>query len=107
MGFGQRAAENGEILGEEIDDAAIDRAPAGNDAVAGNFVFLVHAEIDAAVLHEHVEFLEGIMVEQQFDAFARRQLAAAMLRVDAPLTAAHPGAFATFFEAFENMFHGT
>jgi hypothetical protein len=29
-----------------------------------------------------------------------------MLRVDAPLTAAHPGAFATFFEAFENMFHG-
>ncbi len=46
------------------------------------------------------------MVEQQLDAFARRQLAAAMLRVDAPLAAAHAGAFATFFEDFENMFHG-
>src|SRR5208282_4531820 len=86
--------------------AAVDRAPAGDDAVAGNLVFLVHAEIDAAMLHEHVEFLERIMVEQQFDAFARRQLAAGVLGVDALLTAAEPGAFTTFVEDFENMFHG-
>jgi hypothetical protein len=58
------------------------------------------------MLHEHVEFLEGIMVEEEVEAFARRQLAALVLRVDSPLTAAHAGAFATFFQDFEDMFHG-
>jgi hypothetical protein len=35
----QRAAEHGEILGENIDRAAVDGAPAGDHAVAGNLVF--------------------------------------------------------------------
>ena len=34
--LGQRAAEHGEILGEGEHRAAVDRAPAGDDAVAGN-----------------------------------------------------------------------
>ena len=106
VGLGERAAEHGEVLGEDIDDAAVDRAPAGDDAVAGDLVVLVHAEIDAAMLHEHVEFLERAVVEEKFDAFARGELAALVLGVDALLTAAEPGAFAALVEDFENVFHG-
>ena len=46
MRLRQRAAEHGEILGEDEDRAAVDRAPAGDDAVAGDLLALVHAEVD-------------------------------------------------------------
>ena len=49
---------------------------------------LLHAEVDAAVLDEHVELLERALVEQQLDALARGQLAALVLRLDALLAAA-------------------
>ena len=39
--FRQRAAEDGEVLGEHIDRAAVDGAPAGDDAVARNPVFSI------------------------------------------------------------------
>ena len=105
MRLAQRAAEHGEILGEDEDGAAIDRAPAGDDAVAGN-LGLLHAEIGAAMLDEHVEFLERSMVEQQFDAFARGQLALGVLRLDARLAAAEPGPGAPAVESFEHLFQG-
>ena len=85
VGFGQRAAEHREVLGEQIDRAAVDRAPAGDDAVAGDLL-LLHAEIGGAVLDEHVELLERALVEQQLDALARGQLAALVLRLDARLS---------------------
>ena len=66
-------AENGEVLGEDEHGAAADRAPAGHHAVAGD-LSLLHAEIGAAVLDEHVELLERAVVEQQFDALARGEL---------------------------------
>ena len=72
----KRTSEHREILGEDEDGAAIHRAPAGDHAVAGDFG-LLHAEIGAAMFDEHVEFLERSVVEQQFDAFARGQLALA------------------------------
>src|SRR5262249_10104938 len=53
----QRAAENGEIFREHVGHAAVDGAPAGNDAVAWDFA-LLHAEIAASMLDEHVELLE-------------------------------------------------
>ena len=85
----QRAAEHGKILGEGKDGAAVDRAEAGDDAVAGDFL-LLHAEIAGAVLDEHVEFFERIAVHEQFDALARGELAALVLRLDARLAAAQP-----------------
>jgi hypothetical protein len=88
VGLGQRAAEDGEVLAEDIDQAAVDRAPAGDHAVAGDFC--LHAEVGAAVLDEHVELLEGALVEQQLDALARGQLALGVLRLDALLAAAPP-----------------
>ena len=66
---------------------------------------LVHAEIGGAMLDEHVELLEGALVHQQLDALARGQLAALVLRLDARLAAAEPGAGARRFELFHDVFH--
>ena len=82
----QGAAEHGEVLGEDEDRAAVDRAPAGDHAVAGD-LGLLHAEIGAAVLDEHVEFLERVVIEQQLDALARGELALGVLRRNALLAA--------------------
>ena len=101
----QRAAEHGEVLGEQIDGAAVDRAPAGDDAVAGD-LGLFHAEVVGAVLDEHVEFLERALVEQQFDALARGQFAALVLGLDARLAAAQPRLVAPLLQFVENVFHG-
>src|SRR5690606_11266512 len=87
MRLGERAAENGEVLGEDVDDAAVDGAPAGDDAVAGG-LRLLHAEVGAAVLDEGIELLEGVLVHQELDALAGGQLAALVLRLDAGNAAA-------------------
>ncbi len=101
----QGAAEHREVLREQEDGAAVDRAPAGDDAVAGDLL-LLHAEIGGAVLHEHVEFLERPVVEEEFDALARRELAALVLRLDALLTAAEPGLRPALRELVEDILHG-
>jgi hypothetical protein len=49
----------------------------------GTDVLGIHAEVGAAVLLEHVPLFEAVVVEQQFDALARGELALAVLRVDA------------------------
>ena len=69
MGLRERAAEDGEILAEDEHEAAVDHAVAGDDAVARRPV-LLHAEVVAAVLDEHVPFLERAFVEQQVEALA-------------------------------------
>ena len=78
VGFGERSAEDGEILREDVGEPAVDAAIAADDAVAGDDL-LVHAEIAAAMRDELVEFLEGAFVEQQFDAFAGGELSLFML----------------------------
>ncbi len=83
----ERAAEHGEILAEDVDQPAVDRAMAGYHAVARNFLGL-HAEVDRAMLDEHVVFLERPGIEQHVDALAGRQLALGVLRLDAALAAA-------------------
>ena len=105
VGFGQRAAEHSKILGEHKGLAAVDGAPAGDDAVARH-LGLVHAEFDRAMLDEHVELLERALVEQQFDALPRGQLAAGVLRLDALLAAAELGAGAALLEGVQDVFHG-
>ena len=104
MGFRERAAEHGEILGEDVDHPAIDGAPAGDDAVAREFV-LLHAEIDAAVLDIHVELLEGAVVEEELKPLPGRELAALVLRLDAPLTAAVAGPGPANFKLFQDFLH--
>ena len=58
-----------------------------------------------AVLDEHVELLERALVHQQFDALARGELAALVLRLDALLAAAAARAGAPLLELVEDILH--
>ena len=82
----QAAAEDGEVLAEQEDLAAVDRAVAGHDAVAPGAVVL-QAEAVGAVAGEHVELGEAARVEQQVDALAGGELAARVLALDGRLGA--------------------
>src|SRR4029079_12581686 len=64
---GGRAAEHGEVLREDIDEAAVYRARAGDNAVAGDLL-LVHAEVGAIMLDEHVIFFETAGIEKDAQA---------------------------------------
>ena len=70
----ERAAEDREVLGEDADAAAVDRAVAGHHRVAPRAV-LLHVEVVRAVAHERVELLEGAGVEQLLDPLAGGVLA--------------------------------
>ena len=74
----QRAAEHGEVLGEDVDQPAVDPAVAGDHAVAGNDL-LVQAEVGGAVGDEAVELDEAALVEQEVEPLARGELALLVL----------------------------
>ena len=74
VGFGERAAEDGEVLREGVDDAAVDAAVAADDAVAGDDL-LLHPEVVAAMRDQLVDFFERAGIEQPRHALARGQLA--------------------------------
>ncbi len=80
-GFGKRAAEFGEILGEHINQTAVDCAVAGYNAVA-KVGFLFHAEVVATVGHEHIDFLKRPFVEQLGDTLTGCVLATFVLFFD-------------------------
>src|SRR6266851_5078729 len=106
MSLAEGPAEDGEVLAEDKNQAAVHRTVAGDDAVARDLVAL-DAEIMAAVLDEHVPFLEGIGVEQQFEPLARGELAAAVLGFDAADAAARPRRRPLFLQAADNVVHRT
>ena len=64
VGLRQRSAEDGEVLREREDLAAVDEAVAGDDAVARHDL-IRHAEVAAAVCDELVDFLERARIEQR------------------------------------------
>ncbi len=77
----ERAAEDGEVLAEDEDRAAVDLAVAGDDGVAPGPV-LLHLEVVGAVADEGVELLEGAGIEQLLDPLAGGQLALRVLLLD-------------------------
>ncbi len=85
--FRQRAAEDGEILREDEHHPAMDLAATGDDPVTKD-ILLVQTEVGRPVGDEHIEFFEGIRVDQQLDPFARGQLPFFVLSVDPVLSAA-------------------
>ncbi len=99
-GARERAAEDGEVLREEEDQAAVDLAVAGHDAIARDLL-LFHPEVGAAMDDEAVGLGEGARVEQQLDALASGQAPAGMLALDARLAAAHHGASVQLLEPLE------
>ena len=67
------AAENGEVVGENVDRAAVDAPVAGDEAIPRGGG-LVHAEIVAAMHQQPVQLFEAALVEQQLQPLARREL---------------------------------
>src|SRR5579884_411909 len=96
MRFGERSAEDGEVLRERVDQSPLHRAVAGDDSVARD-ALLVHPEIAVAMDDQLVELLERAGVEEQLDALARGELAFLVLTLDARFAAAQLAfAFALF-----------
>ena len=105
MGFAERTAEDGEVLGKDIDQAAVDLAPAGDDAIARHDLLGLHLELGGPVGDEHVVFFEAVGIEQHVEALARRQLALAVLGVDAALPAAEPRLLPARVERRDDFLH--
>ncbi len=104
MPLRKRATEDGEILAEHEDKAAVDRARARHHAVAGD-VALVHAEVDAIMLDEHVELFERAFVEEDLQPLTGSQTPLGVLGVDALLSAAQAGLGASLVELLEGRGH--
>ncbi len=100
----QAAAEHGEVLTEGEDQPAVDGAVAGDHTVARDLL-LLHAEVGAAMLDEHVPFFEGAGIEQEVETFARGELALGVLRLHPLAAAASAGGGALLLEAAENILH--
>ncbi len=66
-------------------------------------MFLVLVEVGATVCHEHVEFLEAVLVEELVYAFAGGVFTAGMLFFDGFFAAAEAG-FGTFVNEFLDFF---
>ena len=81
VGLGQRAAEDGEVLAEDVHQPAVDAAVAGDDAVAERML-VGDPEFGRAMDDIPIELDERAGVEQQLESLARRQLAHRMLLLD-------------------------
>ena len=77
----ERAAEDGEVLGEDADLAAVDGAVAGDHAVAVR-AGAVQPEVGRPVPGQLVQLDEGTGVEQQLDPLAGGLLAPGVLLLD-------------------------
>ena len=100
----RRAAEHGEILQKTKTRRPL-TVPWPVTTPSPGTLLLVHAEIGAAMLDEHVPFFERACVEQQFDPLAGGQLALGVLAFDPPLTATGPRRGAHLFEPRKNFLH--
>ena len=101
VGFRERAAEYGEILREDVDEASVDAPEAGDESVA-RWLLLFHAEIIAVMRYKFVELFEGAFIEEQFDSLAGAEFAFLVLALATLGAAAGFGfgvAAAEFFEA--------
>jgi hypothetical protein len=68
--FGERAAEDREVLREHEDEPSVD-APVARDHAVARHDPIGHAEVGGAVLHEDAGFLERAGIEEKLDPFAR------------------------------------
>ena len=77
----QRTAVDGEVLGIDIDQTAVDGGAAAHHAVAEELL-LLHAEVVAAMELEHVHFFKTAFVHEQSDTLTSRGLTFGVLLVD-------------------------
>ena len=101
------AALNREVLRERVYETAVNRTVAADNAFARE-LFLVLAEVHAAVVNESIEFNEGAFVKQQIQTLVSSQLAFAVLLLDGLLAAAHADVLdflLRLFDSFLNSSH--
>ena len=98
----ERAAEHREVLREHEDLAAVDRAPAADDAVGVGPV--VEARLGRAA-GQQVELVERPRIEQQVDALAGQQLAPVVLALPRPVGAGSDGLFLALGQVGEPVAH--
>ena len=79
----QRAAVDGEVLGEDEHLAPVDRPPPGDHPVGVGPV--LQARRGGAVAGQLVQFVEGAVVEQVLDPLAGQELALGVLALDGAL----------------------
>ncbi len=104
MDLAGRAAQDGEVLAGQVDEPAVDRGRAGDDAVGGDLL-AGHAEVGLAVLGEQADFLEAAGVDQGIDALASRELALFLLLGQAVGAAALLRARSLVAELLDQMLH--
>ena len=85
--FAERAALNGEVLCERVNETAVDCTVARHNALTRQ-LFLFLAEVCAAMAHKHIELNEGILVEEHIQALTRCEFPLAVLLLDCLLAAA-------------------
>jgi hypothetical protein len=104
----QRAAEDGEVLGEDVHQPTVDPAVAGDDAVTGNDL-AIEPEVAGPVGDEPVELDEAALVEQQVEPLARGELALLVLLGDprgSPTLLGEGLAMVQVFEELPGVGHG-
>ena len=89
LGLGERAADDGKVLGGDGNLAAVHAAQADHHGVAGA-ALVVQAKVAVAVGQEGVDLLEAAGVEEIGDALAGGALALGMLAGDGRLAAPLP-----------------
>ena len=97
MCLAERAAVDGEVLAEDVNGPAMDLPVARYDPVAVRAV-LVETEVVGLMAHEHPDLFEGAFVEEDVEAFSRRELAFLMLLFNAGLAAAEQRLHAPLFQ---------
>jgi len=76
----QRATEDGEVLTEDENLAAVDGAPAGNHTIGVRPLFEPGTVRPMAC--QQIELLKTAFIEQDVDSFASQQLALGVLALD-------------------------
>ncbi len=100
----ERAAEDGEVLAEDADPAAVDGPEAGDHPVGVGTV-LLEAHAVGPVAGQHVELLERAVVEQVVDPLAGGHLPLGVVLLDRVRRAGVAGLLAAFGQLREALGH--
>ena len=108
VGFGKGTAEDREVLRENENQAAVDPAIAGDEAIAVDTSAPPSRNRAQRCATSLSVSSKRAFVEQKLNAFARRHLAFFMLLLAAPDPAAFLGQMIALFEFFQLLFeiHG-
>ena len=102
--LGKRAPQHRKVLRKHIHQSAVDPAITRDDTVTEKLL-LVQPEVGRPVLHEHPQLFKAIGIQEQVQAFARRQFALGMLGLNALLTSTLHRLLAQFIEPISVLFH--